>query len=384
MKTKLLLCMIGIGVLPISSCKKDQTINSNSKVFKVDLFKSGLQAQLSNAIGYAFAINQGGHLADTASLGMGAFNTGAPQTSASVQHDGNIASVTKPLTAIAAIKLMEEKGVLMNFPIGPWLPDSWTKSTAMSNITFSQLLTHTSGIRQSNTSWDSIKSTIAGPLEGAQTYSYSNVNFGLFRALLPKLDDAAFFVQKEQTLSTTNFENWMNTKYLSVMQEEVFTPSGVANAICNVTPGATTMQAFNELNNPPLIPRNPGDWTALSGGGGYYLSTLEMAEIMAYLAHTSNLLNQSQKNTMDDNLYGWDPSDSFMTNYGQAYGKDGALFWDNNGDGTNNSGDSGLQTWVGKFPNGVELALSITSIRNGYRSLPTIIKTAYEDAWVYE
>jgi len=85
---------------------------------------------------------------------------------------------------------------------------------------------------------------------------------------------------------------------------------------------------------------------------------------------------------MDSNLLGWDPNDSFTTSKGQVFGKDGAFYWDNNNDGNTNAGDSGLQTWVGKFPNQVELALSITSIGNGYRNLPNIIQLAYENAWV--
>jgi hypothetical protein len=87
---------------------------------------------------------------------------------------------------------------------------------------------------------------------------------------------------------------------------------------------------------------------------------------------------------MDDNRFGWDPSDSFNTSHGQAFGKDGALFWDNNTDGQISGGDSGLQTWVGKFPNGVELALSVTSVGASWRSFPSIVKNAYEAAWVEE
>ena len=139
---------------------------------------------------------------------------------------------------------------------------------------------------------------------------------------------------------------------------------------------------LNELNNPPLIPRNTGDWTETCGGGGFYLTTLEMAQIMAFLAHTEAILTNAQKVFMDNNLLGWDPNDTFNSNYGRVYGKDGALFSDNNNDNSVSSGDSGLQTWVGKFPNGVELALSVNSIGSTTRSLSTIARLAYEAAWV--
>jgi len=204
----------------------------------------------------------------------------------------------------------------------------------------------------------------------------------LFRAILPKLNNVLTFNNNENSMGTTTFESWMSTNYIAIMNQQVFTLADIQNVICDVTPGVITMQAFNELINPPLIARNAGDWTLTSGGGGFYLSTLEMAKVMAYLVHTETILSNSQKTTMDTNLLGWDPEDSFNSSKGRVFGKDGALFWDNNGDGNNNSGDSGLQTWVGKFPNNVELALSITSISNGYRNIPSIIQNAYENAWV--
>ena len=89
---------------------------------------------------------------------------------------------------------------------------------------------------------------------------------------------------------------------------------------------------------------------------------------MAFLAHTEAILTNAQKVFMDNNLLGWDP--------------DGALFSDNKNDNSVSSGDSGLQTWVGKFPNGVELALSVNSIGSTTRSLSTIARLAYEAAWV--
>lgn len=373
-----LLCFIGLP-----ACKKDLGIKSNSKIFKVELFKSNLQTQLNGVLGYAFVINQNGQWVDSTSFGLGAINaTGGTNISASVLHDVNIASVTKALTGMAAIKLLEQKGISLEDNIGPWLPDYWVKHAQKGSVKFRELLTHTSGIQESSTSWDSLKAAIARPADGSKSYVYANSNFALFRALLPRIYDKSTF-DAQQTNSAA-FETWMSNRYISIMQELVFTPAGVSNAICNNTPGKITMQAFNELNNPPLVARSPGDWTELCGGGGYYLSTMEMARVMAFLAHTDDILTNAQKDLMDDNLYGWDPGDSFNTLYGRVHGKDGALFWENNGDNSLTAGDSGLQTWVGKFPNDVELALSINSIGSTWRSLPTIIKNAYEAAWVEE
>jgi D-alanyl-D-alanine carboxypeptidase len=80
---------------------------------------------------------------------------------------------------------------------------------------------------------------------------------------------------------------------------------------------------------------------------------------------------------------GWDNEDSPMTVAGQAYGKDGALWWDSNNNNVQDNGDAGLQTFVIKFPNGIELSLVINSIPgSNYRSLVTLVRNAYDNAWV--
>ncbi len=383
MKKNLILLLLIPCFISLSSCEKEKTKKApDTKIFKVELFKASLESQLNSAMGYAFVINKDGQWVDSTSSGVGYQNASNGVTGpASVLFDINIASVTKTITAMAAIKLLEEKGLSVEGTIGNWLPGYWNASGPMSNITFRQLLTHTSGIRQSNTSWDSLQATISGQLEGAQSYSYSNANFALFRALLPKINDQAGFDALEA--NSPSFETWMSNKYIDIVQTQVFDPAGIFNASCNVSPGVTTMQAFNEIGT-PLVAQNAGDWTELCGGGGFYLSTIEMARLMAYVAHSNFILTQSQKTLMDGSLFGWDPGDSFTTTRGQVYGKDGALFWDNDGDTQVSGGDSGLQTWVGKFPNGVELSLSVTSIPSNFRNLATIVKVAYELAWVDE
>ena len=106
-------------------------ILSNAKVFKAELFKSNIAAQLQQggALGYALVINEKGQIADSASFGIGGVNpSGSGSFPASVRNDINIASVTKPLTCIAAIKLLQKKGIDIDFEIGVWLPSYWKKA----------------------------------------------------------------------------------------------------------------------------------------------------------------------------------------------------------------------------------------------------------------
>ncbi|MFN8286115.1 MAG: serine hydrolase domain-containing protein [Chitinophagales bacterium] len=385
--------LLGLFIAGISSCKKDKTIKSNAKVFKVELFKQNLDSQLNGvAIGYAFVINKDGQFADSASGGIARATSpagGSNSTPMSIHSTINIASVTKAFTAMCAIKLLDQNNLTIEDTIGPWLPSYWNKNSAIAKLTFKELLRHRSGIQESNTSWDSLKATAAQPLDDpTKGYRYANANFALFRAMIPKLYDKNTFNSQEnlqvQGTITSNFETWMSLKYIAVMQELVFTPAGVYNATCNLNPNNTNCQAFNELPANSLVPKENGDWTELCGGGGFNLTTWQMAAVMAFLAHSDAILNGTQKTRMDDNMMGWDNIDSPTSTQGKIYGKDGALYWDNDGDKTIDAGDSGLQTLVQKYPNGVELILTINSVGSGWRNPANMALGAYEAAWVSE
>ena len=112
------------------------------------------------------------------------------------------------------------------------------------------------------------------------------------------------------------------------------------------------------------------------------MSAMEMARFMAYLSHTTNLLDYTQRSLMDSKNLGWDDDDSPMTVAGKSHGKGGALWTDSNNSGTQDNGDAGLQTMVIKFPNNIELSMAINSIPGQYRTMGTFVGNAYNNAWV--
>ncbi len=388
--TKLFLVLV-IFSGSILSCTKEKGKNSNSKTFNLLKFRQNLINQISfSAItqprGYSFVINRNGLLADSISVGVAAVNVSSGNNIAmSTNTEINIASVTKMLTGIAVLQLINERGISLNTKISNYLPAYWNARQAVKDLTFEELLTHSSGLTQSNTSWDSLRVTAArgldNPLKPADVYA--NSNFAIFRAIIPFMNDQADAVSQETNMSKVVFESWMSSKYIEYMQDNVFTPMGISNAICMINPAKVTSLAYSESNAVPLAINSTitGNWTEICAGGGYYLSAYEMAKAMAYIAQTTTVLSQNQKNEMDTKYLGWDNEDSPMTYAGRAYGKDGALWWDSNSSGVQDVGDAGLQTLVMKFPNNVELVLIINSIPGSYRSLSGFVKTAYDNAW---
>jgi CubicO group peptidase (beta-lactamase class C family) len=386
-KTAIALVLIAAS---FTACKKEK-LGANVKKFNVAKFRENLKAQIDTSattqpMGYSFVINKEGKLADSFSKGIAYIDTKSGTSGAwNINQEINIASVTKTMTAVAVFQLMKKNKLALTDKIDTWLPAAYFPAQVIKDITFGELLTHSSGITESSTSYDSIRMVIS---QGLVTLpkpknSYSNVNFAIFRIIIPYLRDKATMQSLEKSMMPGQrdaFEKLLSSNYISYMQNNVFTPAGLPDITCK--PGANTAQAFSEPSGRGQASANLGDWTETCGGGGYFMSVREMAKFMAYLSHTYTLLDYEQRIMMDTNFGGWDTWNSPMTLAGKAYGKDGALRWDSNNNGVApDAGDAGLQTLVMKFPNGVELALAINSLPGSWRGLSSIARNAYNGAW---
>lgn len=362
-----------------ASCKKDNIKKGQStKVFKTEIFKEELIKQLTSARGCGFVITQNGQIAQTHEAGIGSIlrNDTMPFT---INSFINIASVTKTLTTTTFIQFMRYRDITIDSTIGKWLPDSWPKNAQIRNLTFKQLLTHTSGIRTSRTGWSNLKTVVANALEGPQTRSYSNVNLALFRAMLPKMNNLNLFLANEANMSTEDFERWMSDRYIMIMQDNIFKRIDLQNRGCVTVPNQ--MQMFNEAPN-TLKTDVTGDWTNFCGGGGFYLTTKDLSKFIVYLTHTNEFITDSERTLMDNEGLGW--WQRLGVTGGTAYGHDGGLIGDLNDSGTLDPTEPGLQTLIIKFPNKVELALTVNSVPDTWRNLYSVATSAFDKAWVME
>jgi CubicO group peptidase (beta-lactamase class C family) len=103
-----------------------------------------------NAVGFGYALARNGQLKK---YGGGGY--------ARTPDDGNVAftskkrievmSVTKNLTAVGVLRLLDELDISVDEPIHPWLPDGWVRGLGFwgaSGVTFRHLLSHSSGLGQ--------------------------------------------------------------------------------------------------------------------------------------------------------------------------------------------------------------------------------------------
>ncbi len=363
------------AVAGFQSCKKnDLPIQSNDKKFSTSLFKQNLQKALSGARGYQFVITQNGQVADTAVYGIGTVDGVKSDLNAFT----NIASVTKTLTAATVVQYMLQKDVTIDSKIGPWLPATWKIHDTIRKLTFKELMTHTSGIRGDQSEWESLMNTVATTISAPKTGKYSNINFALFRAILPKLHDSAAFRSKELHMAPADFRKWMSQEYIRLVNFHVLSKAGIPTRGC----APVTGKMFMMMTEAPerLIGNDFSDWTEKCGGGGWVLTTMEMSRVITYLTHTNNILSPEERELMDKNRLGW--IGVFPVTGGMAYGHDGALMVDRNKIDGVNAGDVGIQTLIIRLPAKVELAIGINSIGDGWRKVYDIVALAYNNAWV--
>lgn len=379
--------------LAVTSCNKFnpiEDIKSNTRVFSPKTFKENIITALGKrTVGYNFVINQNGQWKDSAARGFARMSQDGAIPH-SIYKEMNIASVTKWLTAVGAIKLLDYKNIQLTDSIYKWLPKSWKLGNKVKSITFHDLLTHKAGLTTDDiryaTDYNSLKTCIAaGVVNEAKGYNYSNVNFALFRIMFTFINDKAGALNWESynlsNKDTASFSEYVSVRYLQLMQNLVFTPSELGMIYCTPEDRSKTTLMYNETA-PGTAGATLGDWKLVSGGGGYYMSSIEIAKVMAYVFHSEKVLTKAQQQVMLSNGYGLDNGDSPQTSRGKAYGKDGALMNDINGSGKTDKPDPGLQTLIMKFPGEVELVFFTNALTDGFTNYATIMKNAYDDSWI--
>src|SRR5262249_6160707 len=147
--------------------------------------------------GYALSIAYQGQLYQVGeSSGLARTAADAPSTPQSPAKEMHVASVSKTLTAIVTLHLLEQNGLTPDALIAPYLPSNWTLGTGVEGLRFRDFMTHTSGFGQINAAsdYEGLRAAIATDL-GSQLFSYKNANFGLMRVLVAGLQgiDAAAY-----------------------------------------------------------------------------------------------------------------------------------------------------------------------------------------------
>lgn len=375
---------LGCGPAPdgdpieISAVQSQGVITSG--VVDIDAMAANIQADLSgNAVGYAYAIVKNGVLTRTGSGGLARrpVEAGGSMSMNSLRRL-QVASVTKPITAVAVLQLLEASGKTVDDPISPYIPAGWVKGLGINGLSFRHLLTHTSGFDQAyqalspadqalwDNDWDGLQFVVSNGATPGAAYGYRNANFALLRVLIPALWKASPLNPGIGAITEGNH----GPLYMSYLQQYIFTPAGVASVACE-SQDPTYPSAYGyDVSDPNEGGRSGNATDGCGGHAGLHLSARDLAAFMAHTRYNNAVLSPAMRQVMDDGKLGWDPgSDVAPSRVDKFY----------------HGGDWSVQgrawhTCVMKFPQNVEASLVVNSDITTGKLQCTILKDAFNNA----
>ena len=371
-----------------TSCENDVfnplDVNQDLPQFDMDVFEQNIVTAMNQGpkkpVGWAYAITKDGTLARADAQGYARLSQdGIRDFKTSTKHYQ--ASVSKYYTAIAAMQIIYRKGLTIDAKIEPYLPQSWTRGNGVYDLSFKDLLKHESGLVSNNSDlwatcdYNGLKTAIATGVDNPKERNYQNVNFALFRVLIPSLWKG---MNGAPPINIEDANNCAAT-FILYLQKNVFEKAGLQDIDCVPDPRMTCVLYYSVDD---VGTTNKGsyytDRTTISGGGGFYLSTVEMAAVNAYFNHTNAFFNPTVRDIMRQHHIGFEIWGSADEIHGDYYPKNGS-------NGGSDPFDQGMQTQIVHFPgNGVEVSLTMNC--QGYNipgsSLQQMLYDAYNNAWV--
>ncbi|HTA44845.1 MAG TPA: serine hydrolase [Bryobacteraceae bacterium] len=286
-----------------------------------DGFVAGLNAALAaSTAGYVMQLRQHGQPIASAQVNWAKRpSDGSESWGQSVRM--HIASCSKLITAIAMTRTLAAHNLPPTTKIISYLPDYWTKGPNIDQITFAQLMTHTSGFRVSGSdmSYPTMKALIAGGVTSANLgqYSYQNTNFGICRILLPVMNGTIpASTVYPAPIEDQTWDYATITAYEAYVQQFLFQPAGVNGPTLTHPDPDALAYTF-----PPAGGWNSGDLTTESGGAGWHMSVDDLLDVMGCFRRQGTIMPPAAAQAMLDASFGIDLIET--TNLGTLYNKNG-------------------------------------------------------------
>ncbi len=376
------------SITGVEAKSKATEFSAFAKVFDINLFEKNLRKALDvKSVGYAYAINLNGQLKKKgaggyAVLGKDLGTPNIPGLPQSPDKRMNIASVTKTLTAATVLKILQDDpNVSVDSKIEPFLPSTWAKGAGVNNLTFRKLLSQLSGMNNNvggNTDVASLKKWIKDGVTRPENEAlYINANLAIFRIIIPFMkmspQNRVYFSNMAKT-SEAQFDPAMSLFYMAEVNNLILKPMGILNAGCKNTDPLPT-RLYHKGNNAKGYVT--GDWALVAGGGGWYLSAVDLARFLAHLRFNNQILSPATRKMMDDGFLGWRKSGGSPTGDHGVYLAHGGLLHYGADDN-----QTGMTSCIMNFPNGAQVALLINSL-GSYGNKYTLLKEAFDNAWVF-
>lgn len=407
MKVKMIMCLVAIIALmnfssvftiSIAEAKNSLTgadIKTSGKEFDLELFEQNIRKALDGkSIGYAYAINQNGQLRKKGAGGKAVLGQDMPKEGIKIDPNGvpqspdkrmNIASVTKTLTATTVLKILQDKlakdaaNLTIDSKVNAFLPASWNRGPGVTDLTFKELMSQLSGMNlEYDTDIAGLRNWIAmGVTRPKSEYKYKNANLAIFRIIIPYMLSSAQIrksLDAHAQMNLDSFNALVSNQYVAAVNQLVLEPMGILNASCK-SEGDFLPTRFYSFPDNKKNGSLAGDWTLKSGGGGWYLSAVNLAQFLAHLRYNNKILTPATRKIMDDNMLGWRQGGSYKGDHGLYLAHGGGL--------NDSTGVLFMSTCIMNFPNGVQASLMINS-GGTFGDKYKLLGTAFDNAWVLE
>ena len=305
----------------------------------------------------------------------------------------NIASISKLITAIGWQKTVNDFNSSIPDPLGAigldtkiieYLPSHWAKGSNIEKITFGHLLRHTSGfstelanykLYSDRVDYDQMKKRVAIGVPignynspGLGKYNYENINFSIFRILVPMILHRAALLNQNNDYLLDMSTQLLYTQY---MQEKIFNPAGVTGARTGKTSNtalgyrggipAKKYNTFDDILESVMDSGNDsGDWTASVGGSSWHMSVNELLKVMHTFRREAKYMTNQQAISMLNDKRGIDQI--LETVAGRTYNKNGS--WGSKSKGWKE------QSVVYILPGDMELAVYVNSPIYDFSTFP--------------
>ncbi|HEX4021068.1 MAG TPA: serine hydrolase domain-containing protein [Acidobacteriaceae bacterium] len=342
-------------------------------------FQYGVLDALGDAcVGYCMQLRQHGAVVVEQNYNFAQQAVGAgPNTPWTFDTPMHVGSLSKMITAMSITRVLNAVGVSPNNPINPYLPAYWTQGANISEITFANLLTHTSGLTSGATDYESMKAAIAAGVTSAAygQYAYANMNFSLCRILLSVLNgnvsvdyDPSFLFMTGGILEDVFWDYYTTADFQQYVAANVFSPSSSSGHMVH-QPGDAL--AYDFPTSSTEVGYNDGDLTYLTGAGGWHMSANQFLNVMGTFRRGGSILSTQQAQTMLDNGFGIDWT--YPTSAGGSY-------YSKNGSWTINGQTE--QAVAFYLPEDMELVVLVNSPVGDVPSVPLFLYSVISDVYL--
>jgi CubicO group peptidase (beta-lactamase class C family) len=348
----------GTAATPASAGSAGRVCTSSACI-SLSRLASSIDAQLKgNVVGYVALVGP----SQVVASGLARTAEDPPKLAMGPDVMVNVASVGKMFTTIAVLQSLARHHLSIDSRIWPFLPPDWVKGPGIDTITFRELLTHRAGFRLDSgrvfATDDAAREQVRQGIQqiDKQVADYNNINFTIFRDMLPFMEGVPDPGPAARAAAATRF-------FISYVQRQVFDPVGVKDATCAPVRDAMLMYP------PPGAGTAPGKQAPVPpsacSGGGWFMTPASMLRVLQGLI-SGSLLSTSQRQQMDRNCLGWDCSITSQAGY---RGKTGGPFCD---------GSACLQIFFGILAGTIPVVIATNS--DPGKPLFAIVQTALSAA----